>query len=664
MKTIQQNHYQPRVLDDQFSLLVYENVLEELDSRRLYFTVQDIEQLEEYKTTIDDDVREGKYSFLSELTSLYEASLHRSEKYITGQNPFSLTTKGQPFCIDQPKWASDTESHRIEWERWMKFKVLERLFLLKMLHSEAQGAFDWRMHADSVRKEVAKGEIRNIKRILHHPQGFQRSIANIYLKAIAAAFDPHTTYLSAGEFSSFIASLSTEGYSFGLGLEENELGEVMITYLNPGGPAWNSGELHTSDILVNIEWSNGSVVNIYGLSAGEVDEMLQTSPDDVMELTVRKTSGLQKTVRLKKERIAMEENVVKSFLLKRDMTVGYISLAGFYSDWDEERQGNRCANDVAKEILKLKREGISGLILDLRFNGGGSLQEALEMAGIFIDYGALGIIGDRTGKLTVIRDNNRGTVYDGPLLVMVNSQSASAAEFLAAALQDYNRAIIAGSQTFGKATAQKVYSLDPQSVELQQASRSQGNYGFLNVTLNKIYRVTGKTVQGKGLQPDIVLPDVFDGVPGLQESHLQGALISDSLEKSTWFLPLSKLPLDELKTKSGMRVENSASFGIIKEFSWWLSKDFAGNKGCAGLTWSEYITYRQTEADHYNSLGSVFERHSGNFTVLNHTSDLRRMQVDLFIADMNERLRKNLSADIYIEEALNIMEDYIRAVGK
>lgn len=666
MRTVEQNHYQPRVPDDQFSVSVYEKVLEELDPRRLYFTVQDIDRLTKYKTSIDDDLREGGWSFLSEVTAVYEASLHRSEKCIAAplQNAFSLIEKTSPYCFNCPEWVAGMENHCSNWQRWLKYKVLERMYALKTFKSEEQSAFKWNLYADSLRGEVVKGELRSIRRLLNHPAGFRRSVADIFLKAIATTFDPHTTYMSPGELASFIASLSTEGYSFGLGLDENEIDEVVITYLVPGGPAWNSGELHTSDVLYSIRWSNGIVVDIHGLSAVEVDEILHQSMDDIAELTVKKASGLLKTVKLKKEKIALEENVVKSFLLKRNKTIGYISLAGFYSDWDEERQGNRCANDVAKEILKLKREGISGLILDLRFNGGGSLQEALEMAGIFIDYGALGVLSDRTGRRIRVRDNNRGTVYDGPLIVLVNRQSASASEFLAAALQDYNRAIIVGCETFGKATAQKVFSLNPQAITFEQALTMQGNFGFLNVTVNKIYRVTGKTVQGKGVMPDIVLPDLFDGIPGLHESYLPGFLAPDSVEQSAWFRPVSSLPLDELRVNSKARIENNNSFVTIRSFSSWLSGQFSTEPMYVSLTWPEYLTQQQADTEHYNALESLFERHSGNFTVLNHTSDLRRMQVDAFIADMNERMRRNISADVYVEEALNIMEDYVSMTGK
>lgn len=665
VRIILRHHLQPRPVDNSFSVFVYDHMLDELDPQRLYFTRQDLRTIEKYQILIDDELQGDGWSFLEDITSLYRKTLQRSGKHIdeAAQKSFSLEEKNVLWRKNERQWPVDDVYNGLEWGRWLKYKTLERLYLLRTARPAFNSGDRMPSYIDSLRQQVQKAETRNIQRILNHPSGFERYVATIFFGAIAAAFDPHTTYFSPGDMASFISSLSTEGYSFGLGLDENERGDVVISYVVPGGPAWNTGELHASDVLTYIKWNEGEVIDLHGLSADEISALFDNVSNQIIELTVRKAAGIQKTVRLRKEKMVLEENVVKSFLLKGDRTIGYISLAGFYSDWDEERKGNRCANDVAKEILKLSREKISGLILDLRYNGGGSLQEALEMAGIFIDQGTLGMVRDKTTQVINIKDNNRGTVYDGPLVLMVNRQSASASEFLAAALQDHNRAVIVGSQTFGKATAQTIFSLDPGRIELQDALSGNTGFGFVTVTIHKIYRVTGKTAQGSGIHPDILLPDVLDGIPDMQESFLPMALPADSVQKALYFSPLPAMPLTQLSEKSADRVHRNASFGLVMDFSTRLLARYAKEQQDISLSWSSFSDELDKEANSYKQIELFPEKNSDSYQVLNHASDMRRMQIDDFLTGMNEQWLRNLSNDVYLEEAFHIINDYIQ-IGK
>ena len=454
----------------------------------------------------------------------------------------------------------------------------------------------------------------------------------------------------------FLASLSTEGYYFGISVDENDRGEIVITQLTPGGPAWKSGEVHAGDIVEQIRWEGSEWIEVDGMTRDEFDNLLQESIRNSIEFTLKETGGIEKTVRLRKEKMSAEENRVKSFILEGDKRIGYVSLPGFYTDWGDE-EGSRCANDVAKEILKLKKENIDGLVLDVRYNRGGSLKEAVAMAGIFIDAGPMGVLKIKGGTTQSEKDVNRGTVYDGPLLLMVNGLSASASEFLAAALQDYHRGIIVGSRTYGKATGQEVFSLEPDEKNTSASAAKKMGWGYTTITTLKIYRVTGKTAQKRGVTPDVVLPDLYDFIE-FREENLEDALSSDSISRKIYYTPLGPLPVCELKEKSEVRVSKNTAFQTTIQCSKALSL-LATKLDSVSLNWSAYKKLITDEGTQFKLLKEITEKPTNAFKVSNHIFDKQRIERDEYIRQVNEVWAKNLVRDISLEEAFFIICDYI-----
>lgn len=655
---IQASHVNPRELDDDFSVWVFQRFLEELDPNRLHFTADDLKTIAKYKTQIDDELNGNSWAFLNEASALYKNCLRRSEKYLEEilQKPFTWDKAEPPLQLNNLQWAANDQEQRLHWTRWLKYKTLDRLYLSALQQTAPAGTAFLSVHEADARKKVLQSETANIQRVLNNPAGFESNVASAFFTAVASSFDPHTSYFTATRLLDFLHSLSSEGLSLGFVLNENEKGEVTISYLVPGGPAWKSGELNISDVLVQLRWDESEIVDLYGLGIDKIGELLNEGDQGILELTVRKTSGIQKTVRLRKEKMELEENVVRSFILKGEKTIGYISLPGFYSDWGSENKGSRSASDVAKEIVKLNREKIDGLILDIRNNGGGSLKEAIEMAGIFIDHGPLGVLRDRAGALTTLKDVNRGTIYNGPLALMVNRQSASASEHLAGVLQDYNRAILVGSRTFGKATAQNIVSLDPGNKDITEISDE--SLGYASITLSRIYRVTGTTAQGNGVIPDVILPDVLDSLD-IFEASLPLALAPDSIEKNAYYRPLPPLPLKMLREESACRVDTSDFFRRLKEFSAWLPHHTMEKKQIP-LTWPAYTKTLAERIEKYSDAEAQMSAYTVSFSILNHESDVNRMQIDAFMKYVNERWIKNLSTDIYLDEAFHILCDYIK----
>jgi len=470
------------------------------------------------------------------------------------------------------------------------------------------------------------------------------------------SFDPHTNYFSPEGKEMFQSALSTEGYSFGLEFDENEKGSLVIGYLIPGGPAWKSGELNKGDELQQLYWENKEAADINGLSSEEIYEMREQSTQERLVIKVKKADNTSKTVTLRKEKISNEENIVRSFVLKGEKKVGYILLPGFYTQWENEG-GSGCANDVAKEIIKLKRENIEGLIVDVRFNGGGSINEGLELTGIFVDEGPLAAQKDKTGKVIYYKDPNRGVIYNGPMALMVNGQSASASEMLAASLQDYNRAVIVGSTTYGKASVQQLFPLDTTYSRTTKMPATVTD--VLKITLAKFYRLDGQSTQLKGVKPDVVLPDAFDGLD-IGERFSRSALPSDTGKRNIYYKPLSPLPVNEIAKRSADRVKNDDNFNTIQKL---LEADIRTSKSeIIPLKWDEFEKWIKQHERGVELTGSKVpakENKSNRIEAGNNQVDKQWLQNNDYEREINKKWLENIEDDFYICEAFLVVCDLI-----
>jgi len=655
-KNLLEHHVSPRPIDDSFSKDVFDIFMKLVDADRLFFTRLDIDHLSVHKSSIDDELNSSSWNFLPDVTKRLERNLRHAETVIMRHTakPFDFMT--DELHYSKLDWAADEKEIDNRWRLHLKFETLNELVRIKKsLPAISDEDFLREKEADA-RNVVKKSTMRTINGIIDHPTGYEEHVASLYLRAIGLAFDPHSTHLSFSEMNDYVTSLGTEGYYFGITISESERGEIIIGDLTPGGAAWRSGNVHSGDVIEKVRWGANEWIDVEKMTRDEMNELLMESNHVVMEFMLKEGNGLRKSVLLKKEKMESEENVVKSLILDGDKKVGYISLPGFYSAWGGS-ESSRCANDVAKEILKLKKENIDGIILDVRYNRGGSLFEAVAMAGIFIDAGPMGLIKDQTGAVTSVKDMNRGTVYDGPLILMVNGLSASASEFLAAALQDHNRAVIVGSKTYGKATGQRIFPMQPGKVELDHTLDIASGWGFSTITAMKIYRVTGKTAQKHGVTPDIPLPDLYDFTE-LGESFATGALSSDSVTKKAYYSPLKPLPLEELRNKSAMRVNASEAFTLTRDCSNQLVA-LKEKLDTIHLTWTLYKDLVEKEAAGFSKLGDWNSRSTDAFKIGSHAFNQQRLEMDDYARQQNKNWTGNLSRDISLEEAYYIICDYI-----
>ena len=660
VQLLKQHHYAPRPIDDKFSELVFDRFIENLDPYGLYFTQEKLNTLKTYRLKLDDELNGNTSRFLPLTTQLYKEQLGKagaiSKKLL--QTPFNFAEpETMQFSDEGPVYAANEKEFELRWKKYLKYKVLN---LLVHNPQVAAGApLKPEAEADARRKAGIITD-RMIKRELETPEGFENMVQSVYLNAIANAFDPHTLYLSGNELEDYKSGVSKEAFSFGLEVDENETGEIKISQIVPGSPAWRSNELHKGDILVSLKAPGKSPLDLTSSDAFEIQAMLDATQSGKFEFKTRKKNGLEKTVLLQQEKVETEQ-IVKSFLLTGEKKVGYISLPGFYTEW-EDANGLGCANDVAREILKLKQQDIEALILDIRYNGGGAVGEGTSLAGIFIDEGPLFMMQGKEAKPYLMKDTNRGTIYDGPLVVLVNGQSASASELLAASLQDYDRALIVGSPTFGKATAQVVLPLtERKNLSARELANMKSSNGYSVVTIEKVYRITGKTAQLQGVKPDISLPDPFKNFSEA-EADFETALPADSVSKKVVFQALPALPVKELQKRSNARVSVNSNFQQMKAFA---ASGFLEQEQKYPLNLAAFRKAFAAEEKEQAAVEKFLKADKVNFRVTDPATDAQQLlKLNSYATEVNQRLRKQLEEDVYLEEAYQIASDLIQLTQK
>lgn len=655
---IELKHYSPRPVNDSFSAAVFKTIIEVTDPKRIYFTAPEFKQLQTLSTTIDDELQGRGWAFLDQFSTVYKNALMWAdtiaEKTLWRPLDFSrnetiLSSREKDF-----NFAADRSALIDRWVRRMKLKVMARIYDAANADSAKKIPFRDALASmeTATREKVRLAEKKGIAKILKSPGGYDAFVTEVYLNAIATCFDPHTNYFSPQGNEEFQEQLSTEALSFGIELDENDKGQVVIGQLVPGGPAWKSGELHKGDELASLQWEGKEAVEMTGASLEDAYAVLDQSSHDRMVFKFLKADGATVIVLLRKEKIENDENIVKGFVLKGEKKIGYILLPGFYTDWENET-GSGCANDVAKSIIRLKKENIDGLILDVRYNGGGSVGEALEMAGIFIDEGPLSSEKSKDGKQITLKDPNRGTIYDGPMTLMVNGQSASASELLAATLQDYNRAVIIGSDTYGKATAQQVFALDTISREAKPVANKEA----VKITMAKLFRLTGGTAQFSGVSPDVILPDAFDALE-YRERFSSYALLPDSGKRNSYYKPLPVLPMNELVKRSIARVSTNDEFNEIKKFIEGERKFYATTTMTIPLKWDLFEKWMK-DNDRDQNIFNKEEEPTKKFIVENHVADKEIFRNNPYAKEVNEVWVKHIAGDMYIEEAFSVLLDLI-----
>ena len=647
-------HYTNPKVDDAFSQQLFEQFIRKIDQKGLVFTQLEIKDLERFQNQLDNELTGDSWEFMSVFAPTYKRAIARAERIVGEIIKEPLTFTGDEYIqfskIKKPSFVADEQALKNRWKKWLKFNVLEDAYL------KAENNVNPSSLEPKIRQMIGQKYLRNFKKLSNpNNKDFNKTLSETFLETLALTFDPHTVYLPNDELDNFMNQVSSEDQSFGLIISEDDKGNYVVAHLIPGGSAWRTNELNTKDIIVKVKTDNGEIHESSTTDFEEIEEIIEAGKSQKIELTVQKSNGTTKTVSLEKSTIEDEEDVVKGYVLEGKKRIGYISLPDFYSGWDSYSGTSKgCANDVAKQIVKLKREGIEGLILDVRNNGGGSMHEGLDLSGIFIDQGLLGMAKYQDKKVVSMKDQNRGTIYDGPMILMVNGASASASELLAGILQDYNRALIVGNRTFGKGTIQRMVSVD--TLVMVGRKKYSFDMGSVLLTMGRFFRPNGFSSQIKGITPDVLIPDFLNSVIDREEDY-SNAFPMDSIAKKLLVNQLPQISTNELQQKSSLRINKSKYFTDIKSFE----KQWENLPDKVTLNWADFKNFYTIE----KSILSQFSKNndtikSSIFKVKNTKSDQEFMKTDTFTKEINLLVLKNLNADFELEESYQIMLDLIK----
>lgn len=646
-----QLHYQPKSIDDHFSEDLYHLYLDRLDGSRRFLTQKDIAQLEPFKNQLDDQAGQGTFEFFDLSSTLLIEGIEKaksfSEEILQSPIPLNLDKEIELDPIKRG-YASDDIELKEFWKDYLQYQILLRLE--EKTRDSLVGNLD-SLEQDSRAKvkEIFDGYFTRIQKIRREDR------LSLYLNCITNIFDPHSTYMKpfdkeqfnirmSGKFEGIGARLSSDG-------ETTKVAEIIV-----GGAAWKQKDLEKNDIVLKVQQEDSTEAkDIAGMVLDDVVQLIRGPKGTQVTLTVKKVSGDIIEIPIVRDVVELEETFAKSLILKGDQEgeqYGYIYLPSFYADFND-RNGRFCSDDVENEIEKLKSANVNGIILDLRYNGGGALYEVVDMSGLFIEKGPIVQVKNRRDAAEIIEDKDPSVAYNGPLVVMVNTGSASASEILTAALQDYNRALIVGSKsTFGKGTVQRPYDLD-RSIRGNEEIKP---LGAIKLTTQKFYRINGGSVQLKGVTPDIVLPDSYHYLENGEREDEYAMNWSEidpvPFNQSVYTLENKNLVIE----KSQERIANHPVFqDILANANWLKTQEEATVFPLALEELKQYEKDRRLKAEAFKkSLDTVFID-----GIYNIPSDLTSIESDESKKARNEEWIKAIKGDVYIAESLNILKDLV-----
>jgi carboxyl-terminal processing protease len=662
MSVLEQVHFDPLKLDDEMSKEIYTSFIEYLDGSKRYYTQEDLNQLAVYKTQLDDQINASSLEFFDKATELFQARIDGVDEIFREilAEPIDYS-KSEEIELDAdkrefPKTTADLKDH---WRKLLKYEVIEAMeSRIKKQDAAASDKKDTPVE----KKSLSEIEIEARAAVLKTFEEWYKNYAKLrrsdrfelYLNAIAHLYDPHTDYYNPKEKQDF--DINMGGKLEGIGARLRADGDLTkIVSIVPGGPVWKNKEIEVDDVILKVKQPNEEAVDIFGMRTDDVVQFIRGPKGTHVFLTIKKKDGTIKEIDLERDVINIEESFAKSAIIDLEGVidnVGYIDLPKFYSSF-EGPDGNSCAVDVAKEIEKLKRANVNGIILDLRNNGGGSLRDVVDMSGLFIEDGPIVQVKPRDRSPYVYKDEDINVQYTGPLIVLVNAFSASASEILAAALQDYDRALIVGTQSFGKGTVQRFVPLD-------RAIRGNDQFkplGEVKVTMQKFYRINGGSTQLKGVSPDINLPDRYSYID-VGEREYPHAMPWSEIQKLEYSQDVYKIDNKELlKQKSDARRSNSEQFALIDKQAKWFKKNRETTK--LKLSLSDYQAQIKKQEEEVKDFDGILKNEIEDLKVKNLKEDATAINFDETTKASNDSWLTNLKKDIYLEESLSILADMI-----
>ena len=642
-------HYDPQIINDDFSIKVYDDFIDAVDSQKRFLLKSDLELFSQFRLSIDDQINSSDIAFFNLVYETLKKRIDEVENFYGEilEVPFNFQINEEiNLDYENLEYASSSDELKKIWRKRLKLSALDGYASKKEIKDKEEVISE-----EEIEKESRTAISQNLKDFFQFNDELERSDwFSIYLNSIVTQFDPHTSYLAPQAKEVFDQNISGKFQGIGARLfkrnQQVEISEIII-----GGPVWRDNLLNVGDIIIAVAQSaEEEPTEISLMKLTDATDLIKGEKGTNVFLTVKRVDGGIEQIEITRDIVELEETYAKSSIIKDDSNVyGLINLPRFYVDFDDYGERN-AASDIKKEILELKNKNINGLILDLRNNGGGSLKTVVDITGFFIEKGPVVQVKSIGGRKEILKDNDPSIIWDGPLVILVNEFSASASEILAAALQDYNRAIILGSkQTYGKGTVQNVVDLNNVI-----SGNTYGDLGSLKITTDKFYRVNGGSTQLEGVKSDLIFPNRYSYID-IGEKDLENPLSWDKIDPARYDNSVKVFNYSQAISNSKERIGKNKYFSIIDQHAK-LIKSKQDDKTIS----LDYNSYKEDQEEYklQNDKLKVIEEFSSPY--LFEWNDNNLNTNSSYNDDMKEkrdRWIKSLQKDIYVDEAMNLLKD-------
>ncbi len=641
-------HYSPKPINDEFSRQLFEAFIKKIDPSKRYFLQSDIDFLKNYRDSLDDQIKELRFDFFDASYRLLRKRQKQAEniyKQIIRENLDLTENDTLNLDYDKTPFPRDKKALTKRWKAFVKYGILTEI--ASQMEARKDSAVKWT--AAQYRKKGIETTKKTYDNFFENLDDLEENdYLSIYFNTIAEMFDPHTNYFKPEDRERF--DMDMAGSFEGIGARLQKQGPyTKIVELIPGGPAWRSGKIEVGDIILKVRQENQKEpVDAVGMRIDKLVKLIKGPKGTTVYLTLKKLNGKIVEIALVRDKVILQETFAKSLLIKdKGKTYGYILLPKFYHNFNDSNDRNS-AKDIKRELEKLEKAGAQGVIIDLRNDGGGSLWDVIKIAGYFIKSGPVVQVRNSSGDVRVLYDrDNHKIVWKKPVIVLVNELSASASEILAAALQDYKRAIIIGGpQTYGKGTVQKFIDLD------QVAREKNGKLGSLKWTTQKFYRINGNATQRKGVRADVIIPDRYTYLD-IKEKDQPTALPFDSISASDYKVWKGYVNREEVVRQLQRQVDTMRIFKNINL----LAQKFAQNSKQKVFPLNKNVFLKkliqsQEEIERLDSL----TKYDNHLHLENIPADTIGKSRDTVFTETRKRWIKNLKKDPYLEQAVHALE--------
>lgn len=650
---IKNGHYNPVDINEEYSERVYKSYINYLDPQKRFFLQSDITEFEKHKKNMGEYLTNLDVSFFNLTYNRLMQRQKEAEKIYKDvlSKPFDFS-KDEVINLDYENlpFSKNEKELKERWRKMLKFFTLSN-FVIKEKEEATKKEKDANYKPkteEELKKETTETTRKNFEDVFAVTSDMNRDDwFGMYLNSYAEGFDPHTTYFAPDLKERFDRDMSGKFEGIGATLQKKTEG-IQITSIIAGGPVWKGKLLEVDDIILKVGEGNKEPVDVVGMRLEDAIKLIKGPKGTEVRLTVKKTDGTITVIPIVRDVVEIEETYAKSTLVKEgNKTYGLIHLPKFYVDFNSYKERN-AASDMALEIAKMKAQNVSGLILDLRDNGGGSLKAVVDIAGLFIKEGPVVQVRSANGSVQVLQDTDKNIQWEKPLVILVNELSASASEILSAAMQDYKRAIVIGSkQTYGKGTVQAMVNLN------QYVRNSNFDLGSSKLTIQKFYRIDGSSTQLEGVKSDVVTPDKYKYME-VGERELEFPLPWDKIQSAKYTRWTDNAKFELAIVNSNKRIAEHPTFKLIDENAKWLKEKSDNN--FFPLNYTAYKKQLEEEEEKTKQLKNALE----NASVVKCTplpNEEEQMKTDEAFKQRRTRWYESLEKDLYVEEAIKVLND-------